>query len=142
MSNANAFCYGSSAVKLDRPSLVLIEGGANVRDEPRDAKPVPGRAPLAAVFAGALVVLVLLAFGTLSQALASSQVASRLGAAPVATHVVRDGETVWSIAGECDFSDVSTKDVANWIEERNGLGDGMIYAGQRLDVPQGAASLE
>lgn len=141
MSNqSNAYCYGSAALKIDAPYLILHEGGRGASEGRREA--VCGVEPLSlrllalcvfvcfTVFAGALYL----------QERSAASVFQTLGEAPTSEHVVRDGETLWEIASGCGFDGASTRDVVEWIQQSNSLGTGSIYAGQRLVVPHGVAS--
>ena len=114
MSNqSSAYCYGSAAIKIEAPFLVL---------------------------AGVLVCLAVIGGTYFAQAHSSQAVASALGQAQASERVVRDGESLWRIARECDVPGTSTRDVVDWIEAANSLDGGAVYAGQRILVPSGVVS--
>lgn len=139
-TQSNAYCYGSAALKIDAPYLVLHEGGngcpGSRRCKAGDIRPMGVGALLicvlvcASVFAGAFLL----------QDRSVSVVSQTLGQLPTSEHVVRDGETLWGIASDCGLDGVATRDVVDWIQRSNSLEDGSIHAGQRLAVPHGDAS--
>lgn len=139
-TQSNAYCYGSAALKIDAPFLVLHEGGRNGSDarhcSAEGVKPMGLRAILLCVFAS----IAIFAGALYLQDRAASSVSRALGQLPTSEHVVRDGETLWEIASGCGLDGVSTRDVVEWISQSNSLGGGAIYAGQRLAVPQYVAS--
>ena len=49
--------------------------------------------------------------------------------------VVRNGDTVWSIAGENNPNNKDLRDLVHEIIKENNLHDGTIYAGQELTIP-------
>lgn len=141
MSNqSSAYCYGSAAIKIEAPFLVLHEGGAGRTarrsERQHDAKPLG----LGVLLAGALVCLAVIGGTYFAQAHSSQAVASALGQAQASERVVRDGESLWCIARECDVPGTSTRDVVDWIEAANSLDGGAVYAGQRILVPSGVVS--
>ena len=136
MSNQpSAYCYGSAAIKIEAPFLVLHEGGAGRTarrsERQHDAKPLG---------LGVLVCLAVIGGTYFAQAHSSQAVASALGQAQASERVVRDGESLWRIARECDVPGTSTRDVVDWIEAANSLDGGAVYAGQRILVPSGVVS--
>ena len=133
MSNqSSAYCYGSAAIKIEAPFLVLHEGGAGRTarrsERQHDAKPLG----LGVLLAGVLVCLAVIGGTYFAQA--------HSGQAQASERVVRDGESLWRIARECDVPGTSTRDVVDWIEAANSLDGGAVYAGQRILVPSGVVS--
>lgn len=127
-----------------RPRFVLLEGGlANKPSASRaEQAPVPATLNLrqkAAAALFAILVASLLAFAL--EATASGAAAAReeaFASMPVETVTVHDGDTLWQIASERVPDGVDARDVVAWIEERNGLDGGLVFAGQELVVPVAA----
>ena len=134
----NAYCYGSLALEVEQPRFIVHEGGASAASKVAEA--IEARHGLAVLAAAVLLAVAILGVGLLRDSMVRRDVAIALNSAPVAQRVVRDGDTLWSIAEGCRVNDVSTKDVVSWIEHENALDGGLIVAGQTLVVPQGALS--
>lgn len=133
---------GSAAVALERParSLTLLEGGRGRRGAACARRLERGRlttSQLVAVFAViACFVGILATASFVSDALSARATADALAAAPVETVVVSPGETLWGIAEAHRPAGVATSDVVDWAIERNDLGSGVVFAGQRLVMPR------
>lgn len=134
----NAYCSGTAALELERPQLILHEGGAQAveRCQPQ-AEVMRSRISFLQIVACALVVLLLGVAALFSQNATASRVAQVLDGAPVSQRFVREGDTLWGIAESCGVGGVSTADTVSWIKEANGLETSAVHVGQQLLVPQG-----
>ncbi len=142
MSTLNStYCYGTAAVKIDVPHLVLLEGGAAhsaaASGRKASAKPLGLLGVLVCVAVASCIAI----GAAYVQDRNSSAIFQALSQAPVSEHVIHDGETIWQIAEHCDVPGVPTKDLVDWIIKENDLGGGLVSVGQRIAVPQGQASL-
>lgn len=135
---------GTAALDPREHGLVLIEGGraaggARGPERARARKVEPARLTVrqAALFLalGCGLVVALLAASAVSDSLSRGRVAAAVGALPVETVVVEEGDSLWSIAEERPCEGVSTSELVRWIEEQNGFSGGALVAGQRLVVP-------
>jgi nucleoid-associated protein YgaU len=52
------------------------------------------------------------------------------------TYIVREGDTLWSIASRCDTKD-DTRAVVDFIERINGLHGAVLVVGQAIRIPAG-----
>lgn len=128
---------GTAALK-PRPGarLVLIEGGRPASSEREGrARPLTLGQSAAFLVLGALVVAALCLASALADGLAAGASEGVLSGLPEQELVVRDGDSLWSIASSLELTGVSTADVASWISERNDLLDSMLRTGQTLVVP-------
>ncbi len=134
----NGYCYGSVALEVEQPRFIVHEGG-RVHSECDEERVTRAVSPVVLAVA-ALLFVVVLGAAMLRQSLLQHRVSEALGSAPIEQHVVRDGDTLWSIAEDCGVQGVPVRDVVSWIEQTNSLDGGLIVAGQSLAVPQGLLS--
>ena len=128
---------GTAALKPSpRAHLVLIEGGRRpVRGRRPSVTPLTFGQSCLLVLVGVLLVGALGLAAAVSGALSAASLEQTLSELPERELVVRDGDSLWSIAESLEVEDVATADVVSWISERNGLSDALLVAGQRLTVP-------
>lgn len=128
---------GTAALKPSpRAHLVLIEGGRrSARAQRPVVTPLTFRQSCLLLLVGVLVVGALGLAAVVSDALSAASLERTLSELPERELVVRDGDSLWSIAESLEVEDVATADVVSWISERNGLSDALLVAGQRLTVP-------
>lgn len=139
---------GTAALEPAPCRLVVIEGGrgrdasegrAARRDAARHAR-LSGFQYLAVALCGALVALAILAVSIARDSVVASRLDAALGALPQETVVVRDGDTLWSIAASRGELPGSTEDVVSWVSELNHIEGGLITPGQRIVVPVAPAN--
>lgn len=126
---------GSAALKADhRPNFTVIEGGKCKGVRMTQMETDRREHLFVALFAILSVVAVMgLSLGV--DLVRERTTAQALGSAPTATVRVVSGDTLWNIAEEHPVRGVSTQEVANWIEQENGLKSPSLVPGQSLIVP-------
>lgn len=133
---------GTAALDTLGTQLVLIEGGRASREPlrprtTRHPRPASLSAKQSRQFIVAFAVLICLAAALclVREGALSRSVEVALDAAPTATVVVDEGDTLWSIASQSGVSGVDTSELVSWIERQNNLSSGTITPGMRLVVP-------
>lgn len=127
---------GTAALEQHPTHLVLIRGGRSPRQEHvRSSGRLTPRQSLAFVALGVIVALVLCAVSVVADARVAQAREQSLSLLPEQELVVRDGDSLWSIASSLGIQDVTASDLVSWISERNGLDGALLSAGQRLVVP-------
>ncbi len=128
--------FDGTAALEQRPHLVLIRGGLSPRREHgRVSGRLTPRQSLAFVALGVIVALALCAVSVATDARVAQARERAISQLPEQELVVRDGDSLWSIASSLGIQDVTASDLVSWISERNGLDDALLSAGQRLVVP-------
>lgn len=130
---------GAAALAPRGRALTLLEGGLSSGRAGARAAERPGalgaRQTIAAIVAGALVVLAVCGASALADALRARSAADALAARGTETVTVAAGDTLWGIAEARSGRDLATRDVVSWIEDANSLDGAAIAPGQRLLVP-------
>lgn len=133
---------GTAALSARPCGLVLIEGGrarhrqAPARRAPRRPAVLEAGQALRALLAGAAVILAVVLASALAEPARSVRSLEAIDALPTQTVVVQEGDSLWDIARRCGEA-ASSREVVDWIQERNGIEGGLIVPGQRLVVPVG-----
>ena len=130
------YSYGTSAIKYRPSHFNVIEGGKKASvASPERPTPVVFGIQLKTVIVTAACVLAVAMISYFAQAYASQSRDAALSSTKLETIHVLEGESLWSIAESYPVSGCSTKDVANYIIEKNNLSDSMLQVGQSLNVP-------
>ncbi|RRF90364.1 MAG: hypothetical protein DUD33_04095 [Coriobacteriaceae bacterium] len=137
--------YGSLALEPSMNRLILIDGerdsGRNLSgegtlaDDARDHvknQRIAGRSILAMAV---VVVAFVLVTGVAGAILKANVVKSSLDNAKLTTVTVDSGSTVWGYASKCNVKGASTGEIAQWIEDANGIKQGKLVAGESLQLP-------
>ena len=82
------------------------------------------------------VILAVVLASALAEPARSVRSLEAIDALPTQTVVVQEGDSLWDIARRCGEA-ASSREVVDWIQERNGIEGGLIVPGQRLVVPVG-----
>ena len=142
---------GTAALDPREHGLVLIEGGRAAggargpeRTRARNVEPARLTVRQAALFLalGCGLVVALLAASAVSDSLSRGRVAAAVGALPVETVVVEEGDSLWSIAEERPCEGVSTSELVRWIEEQNGFSGGALVETTMADWLPGVVAAE
>jgi len=136
-------CDGSSALKVSRRDLTLLDGYVTPVPE------VPSRACVsrlslgqlvASFVAGAAVVLMLCAVSIFVSSGISARQGQALETIPATSVTVRGGDSLWSLAEEHPVMGYSTQEIVTWIKARNSIDSANIQAGQAILVPTSVAA--
>lgn len=139
LTTATAYpCEGTAALRPQRPTLTLIEGGLSAREgrTPVTSSALLPRQLAAFLASGALVI----ALAVLASWLSDAAIASAMpapSALAVEEVVVMPGDTLWGIAEGRAVDGMTTSALVSWIEERNDLAGSTLAPGQRIVVPTG-----
>ncbi len=82
-----------------------------------------------------VVVAFVLVTGVAGAILKANVVKSSLDNAKLTTVTVDSGSTVWGYASKCNVKGASTGEIAQWIEDANGIKQGKLVAGESLQLP-------
>ena len=114
---------------VEGPRLRLVPPAGGPARSPREDS--RSRALVALIVTIVLALAVGAALTTLATSLAMGRA---IDSAAWHAHVVRDGETLWDIAGSSGVS-ADTQEIVRAIVDRNGAAGGRVQAGETIMVP-------
>ncbi len=125
--------HGNLALALEddhAPRFTVIEGGrcANISSVTR-------RSTAATYVIIAILALAMIGFAVASVAGRSASLAHTLAELPRTSVTVKNGDSLWSIAADCDIPHLSTQEISDAIVSWNHLDSTTLVPGQVLSVP-------